>query len=60
MSKTHRIVQNSFKTASVSPAKALSAAKRVRDDREATPAATPAATLSALYKSAPVLVKKAA
>lgn len=56
MLKTHRIVQNSFKTASVSPAKALSAAKRVRDDREANPAATP----STLYKSAPVLVKKAA
>ena len=60
MPKTHRIVQNSFKTATVSPAEALAAAKRVRDDREATPTPISAATMSALYKSAPVLVKKAA
>lgn len=55
MTKTPRTVKDSFKTASVSRAKALSAAKRVRDGRAASTSVP-----STLYKSAPVLVKKAA
>lgn len=52
MTKTPHTVKNSFKTSSVSPAKALSAAKRVRDSRAGKSAA------SASYKSAPALVRK--
>lgn len=60
MPKTRRTVQDSFRTASVSPAQALAAAERVRGDREAAPPSLSKSALNALYKSAPVLVKGAA
>ena len=55
MSKSHRTVKSSSKVGSVSPARALSAAKRARDGRTGPTNGVP--TPATHFKSAPALAK---